>query len=192
MRQQRNWRRSGCSDPCLRHRSWKAAMARRPPYSYPGQAGAPISRAPISTRKLACSMCPSHTRPYAMSLVPPDAPDSDWPYVIRVQRNIGPMGLPLTKPPYRRITAIDLNTGEQVWQIPFGRGPVNHPLLAHLNLPDLGSVFTDVSSEGGLLVTRSLVISHLAQKDEIDPDADGSILVAFDKSTGGKGRRSAR
>ena len=47
---------------------------------------------------------PSHTRPYAMSLVEPDDPDSDWPYVINVQRNIGPMGLPLTKPPYRRIT----------------------------------------------------------------------------------------
>ena len=81
---------------------------------------------------------PSHTRPYAMSLVEPDDPDSDWPYVINVQRNIGPMGLPLTKPPYRRITAIDLNTGEHVWQTAFGKGPANHPLLEHLNLPDLG------------------------------------------------------
>lgn len=129
---------------------------------------------------------PSHTRPYAMSLVPPDNPESDWPYVIRVQRNIGPMGLPLTKPPYRRITAINLNNGEHVWQIPFGKGPANHPLLADLNLPDLGSVFSDVSSEGGLLVTKTLVISHLAQKDEIDPDADGSILVAYDKMSGEK------
>ncbi len=129
---------------------------------------------------------PSHTRPYAMSLVPPDEPDSDWPYVIRVQRNIGPMGLPLTKPPYRRITAIDLDTGEHVWQIPLGKGPANHPLLAHLNLPDLGSMFTDVSAEGGILVTKNLVITFLAQKDEIGPDADGSILVAFDKTTGEK------
>lgn len=129
---------------------------------------------------------PSHTRPYAMSLVPPDDPDSDWPYVIRVQRNIGPMGLPLTKPPYRRITAIDLDTGEHVWQVPFGKGPANHPLLQHLNLPDLGSVFTDVSSEGGLLVTGSLLVSHLAQKDEIAPEAAGSILVALDKASGEK------
>jgi len=129
---------------------------------------------------------PSHTRPYAMSLVPPDDPDSDWPYVIRVQRNIGPMGLPLTKPPYRRITAIDLNTGDHVWQVPFGKGPANHPLLQHLDLPDLGSVFTDVSSEGGLLLTGSLLISHLAQKDEIGPDATGSILVALNKTSGEK------
>jgi quinoprotein glucose dehydrogenase len=126
----------------------------------------------------------SHTRPYAMSLVPPDDPASDWPYVIRVQRNIGPMGLPLVKPPYRRITAIDLDTGEHVWQVPFGRGPVDHPAIAHLDLPDLGSVFNDVSAEGGLLITRSLLITYLAQKDEISPDSTGSILVALDKTTG--------
>mgnify|MGYP001215663366 CR=1 FL=1 len=129
---------------------------------------------------------PSHTRPYAMSLVPPDEPESDWDYVIRVQRNIGPMGLPLVKPPYRRITAIDLDTGEHLWQVPLGRGPVDHPLLAELDLPDLGSVFSDVSAEGGLLLTKILVVTHLAQKDEIDLDADGSILVAFDKATGVK------
>ena len=129
---------------------------------------------------------PSHTRPYAMSLVPPNDPDSDWPYVINVQRNIGPMGLPLIKPPYRRITAIDLNTGEHVWQVPFGKGPANHPLLEHLDLPDLGSVFTDVSAEGGILITKGLVISHLPQKDEVHEDADGSVLVAYDKHTGEK------
>jgi quinoprotein glucose dehydrogenase len=127
---------------------------------------------------------PSHTRPYAMSLVEPPAGTSDWPYVISVQRNVGPMGLPLVKPPYRRITAIDLNTGEHVWQVAFGKGPANHPALAHLNLPPLGSVFSDVSAEGGLLITQTLLISYLAQKDEIDPDAHGSILVAHDKMTG--------
>tara|TARA_B110000008_G_C16703427_1_gene457738 strand:- start:213 stop:710 length:498 start_codon:yes stop_codon:yes gene_type:complete len=121
-----------------------------------------------------------------MSLVEPNDPDSDWPYVISVQRNIGPMGLPLTKPPYRRITAIDLNTGEHVWQTPFGKGPSNHPLLEHLGLPDLGSVFTDVSAEGGILVTKGLVISHLPQKDEVHEDAEGSVLVAYDKFTGEK------
>jgi quinoprotein glucose dehydrogenase len=129
---------------------------------------------------------PSHSRPYAMSLVQPPAGSSDWPYVIQVQRNVGPLGLPLIKPPYRRITAIDLDTGEHVWQVPFGRGPANHPALAHLNLPDLGSVFTDVSSEGGILITKTLLISFLAQKDEIDSEAQGSILVAHDKATGAK------
>ncbi|MBT5146551.1 MAG: PQQ-binding-like beta-propeller repeat protein [Gemmatimonadetes bacterium] len=50
----------------------------------------------------------------------------------------GPQGLPLTKPPYSRITAIDLNTGDHVWMRPMGRGPVDHPAIRHLNLPDLG------------------------------------------------------
>ena len=129
---------------------------------------------------------PSQTRPYAMSLVQPPEGTSDWPYVIQVQRNVGPMGLPLVKPPYRRLTAIDLDTGEHVWQVPLGRGPANHPALKHLNLPDLGSAFSDVSSEGGILITKSLLVAYLAQKDEISPDAHGSILVAFDKMTGAK------
>lgn len=129
---------------------------------------------------------PSQTRPYAMSLVEPPPGTSAWPYVIQVQRNVGPHGLPLVKPPYRRITAIDLDTGEHVWQIPFGRGPANHPALQHLDLPDLGSSFTDVSGEGGLLITKSLLISYLAQKDEVDPETKGSILVAFNKDTGEK------
>ena len=129
---------------------------------------------------------PSQTRPYAMSLVEPPPGTSVWPYVIQVQRDVGPQGLPLVKPPYRRITAIDLDTGEHVWQIPFGRGPANHPALQHLDLPDLGSSFTDVSGEGGLLITKSLLISYLAQKDEVDPEAKGSILVAFNKDTGEK------
>ncbi len=50
----------------------------------------------------------------------------------------GPQGLPMTKPPYGRITAIDLNSGDHLWMRPVGRGPVDHPAIRHLNLPDLG------------------------------------------------------
>ena len=129
---------------------------------------------------------PSATRPHGMSLIAPSQGSSDWPFVIQMERQVGPFGLPLLKPPYRRITAIDLNTGEHVWQIPFGKGPVNHPMLQHLNLPDMGSVYNDVVAEGGVLVTKTLLVSYLAQKDEIDSDAHGSILVALDKQTGEK------
>ena len=127
---------------------------------------------------------PSATLPHGMGLVAPPEGTSDWPYIIQMDTKIGPFGLPLLKPPYRRITAIDLNTGEHVWQIPFGRGPANHPMLEHLNLPPLGSVFSDVVAEGGVLITKTLLISYLAQKDEINPEAHGSILVAHDKITG--------
>ena len=49
----------------------------------------------------------------------------------------GPKGLPLTKPPYSRITAIDMTTGEHRWMRPIGRGPVNHPALKDVEgLPD--------------------------------------------------------
>lgn len=127
---------------------------------------------------------PSVTRPTGMSLIEPPEGTSDWPYVIRYDRSQGPQGLPLLKPPYRRITAINLNTGDHEWQIPLGKGPTDHPAISHLNLGDLGSVFNDVVAEGGLLVTKSLVISYLAAKDEIGPEETGSILVAFDKQSG--------
>ena len=129
---------------------------------------------------------PSVTRPTGMALVPPPEGTSDWPYVIRYDRSGGPQGLPLLKPPYRRITAINLNTGDHVWQIPLGKGPTEHPAIAHLNLGDLGSAFNDVVAEGGVLVTKSLIISYLASKDEIGPEETGSILVAFSKETGMK------
>ena len=83
----------------------------------------------------------------------------------------------------QKITAIDLNTGDHVWQVPFGRGPTDHPMLEHLNLAPLGSVYDDVVAEGGILVTKTLLISFLAQKDEINSNAHGSILVALDKKT---------
>ena len=129
---------------------------------------------------------PSVTRPTGMALVEPPDGTSDWPYVIRYDRSQGPQGLPLIKPPYRRITAINLNTGEHEWQVPLGKGPTDHPAIAHLKLGDLGSVFSDVVAEGGVLVTKSLVISYLAAKDEIGPEETGSILVAFDKTNGTK------
>ncbi|MAV36206.1 MAG: pyrroloquinoline quinone-dependent dehydrogenase, partial [Planctomycetaceae bacterium] len=50
----------------------------------------------------------------------------------------GPQGLPINKPPYGRVTAIDLNTGEHKWMRPMGEGPRRHPALRHLNLPPLG------------------------------------------------------
>ncbi len=127
---------------------------------------------------------PSETRPIGMALVAPPDGTSDWPYVIQYGDTSGPRGLPLIKPPYRRITAIDLNTGEHIWQIPFGKGPTDHPAITHLNLGPLGTMFNDVVAEGGILITKTLLISYLAAKDEIGPEETGSVLVAHDKATG--------
>jgi glucose dehydrogenase len=65
---------------------------------------------------------------------------------------IGPQGLPLLKPPYGRITALDLNRGEKLWTVPNGDGPRHHPLLEPLHLPPLGTTGRPVP-----LLTRTLL-----------------------------------
>ena len=127
----------------------------------------------------------SQTRPVGMSVKSPDQNDAEFSYVIEYVRAPGPQGLPLLKPPYRRITAIDLNKGEFAWQIPFGNGPIKHPALQELNLPPLGSPFGDVIAEGGILVTKTLLITYIAKRDQTgDTNAQGSLLWALDKATG--------
>ena len=89
-----------------------------------------------------------------------------------------PQGLPLFKPPYSRMTAVDLNTGEHVWMQPMGDGERvrNHPLLRNLDLPPLGGD----SSRAGPLVTKTLLIYALTTGGT----TGGPRLVALDKRTG--------
>ena len=88
-----------------------------------------------------------------------------------------PQGLPLFKPPYSRITAIDLNTGEHNWMQPNGDGDRyrNLPLLRDLNLPPLGG-----DGRGGPVLTSTLLISALSAGGS----NGGPRLVARDKMTG--------
>ena len=54
----------------------------------------------------------------------------------------GPQGLPLFKPPYSRITAIDMNSGEHLWMIPVGETPDrirNHPALTNVDVGNTGT-----------------------------------------------------
>ena len=89
-----------------------------------------------------------------------------------------PQGLPLWKPPYSRMTAIDMNAGEHLWMIPLGDGDRyrNHPLLRHLDLPPLGGD----NSRSGPLLTRTLLVHALTAGGT----GDGPRLVAYDKATG--------
>lgn len=129
---------------------------------------------------------PSLTRPGAISLSAPDPARSDWRYSINRRPMPKVQGLPLLKPPYRRITAIDLNRGEHVWQAPLGEGPRNHPAIQHLNLGRLGTPPQDgIVTEGGVLLTKTLLITIEPIVDELgDRAANGSYLDAFDKATG--------
>ena len=90
-----------------------------------------------------------------------------------------PQGLPLFKPPYSRMTAIDLNTGDHAWMQPNGDGDRfrNHPRLRDLDLPPLGG-----DGRGGPVLTKTLLVSALAAGGE--SNNDGPRLIARDKTTG--------
>jgi quinoprotein glucose dehydrogenase len=91
-------------------------------------------------------------------------------------------GLPLMKPPWGRITAIDLNRGEILWQIAHGDTPdnvKNHPALQGLQVPRTGRV-----GRIGTLSTKSLVIAGEGGFATLASGERGAMLRAYDKMTG--------
>ncbi|NQV69103.1 MAG: PQQ-binding-like beta-propeller repeat protein [Pseudohongiella sp.] len=96
---------------------------------------------------------PSITSPFVADLLPGDPEITNLRYVKGGRRWVaGPRGLPLFKPPYGRVTVIDMNTGEHVWMVPNGDGPRDHPDLVDLNLGKLG-----VPGRPSPLLTKSLL-----------------------------------
>jgi len=128
---------------------------------------------------------PSRTAPTLISLVGVDPKQGDMRYV-RADLNSGAGmdsidGLSIIKPPYSRLTAIDLNRGEHLWMAPLGSGPRDHPLLKDLNLPPLGDRMQGVS----VLVTKTLVIaSAIPIAASSASEATRRLLFVFDKQTG--------
>ena len=91
-------------------------------------------------------------------------------------------GLPIMKPPYGQLTAIDLAKGEILWQVPHGETPDdvrNHPALKGLNIPRTGR-----PGVVGSLTTKTLVISGEAGFGPTPSGARGAMLRAYDKATG--------
>ena len=91
-------------------------------------------------------------------------------------------GLPLVKPPYGQINAINLDTGDIIWQVPHGETPdtiKNHPLLKGLNIPRTGR-----PGNVGTLVTKTLVVSGEPGFGMTSTGQRGSMLRAYDKKTG--------
>lgn len=88
----------------------------------------------------------------------------------------GPNGMPLTKPPYGRITAIDLNSGEHVWMKPNGPGATDSPQLKPFNLGWIGS-----RQRAGPLLTKTLLFLG---EGPHDPRYGKKVLRAYDKMTG--------
>jgi quinoprotein glucose dehydrogenase len=93
-------------------------------------------------------------------------------------------GLPLVKPPYDRITAYNMNTGDIVWQKTHSSTPddiKNHPLLRGLNLPRLGQPGRTFI---GTLTTKTLVIAGEGGVHTNDAGKRVALLRAYDKRTG--------
>ncbi len=91
-------------------------------------------------------------------------------------------GLPLIKPPYGRISAIDLNKGEILWQIAHGETPDNirnHPALKGLDIPRTGR-----PGIIGTVVTKTLVIAGEGGVFTTPSGRRGAMLRAYDKATG--------
>ncbi|MGD0966493.1 MAG: PQQ-binding-like beta-propeller repeat protein [Candidatus Acidiferrales bacterium] len=91
-------------------------------------------------------------------------------------------GMPLFKPPYGTITAINLDTGEFVWQIAHGEtldAVRNSPALKGLTIPRTGQPL-----HAGTLVTKTLVISGDPLTTAIPSHGPGAILHAYDKASG--------
>jgi quinoprotein glucose dehydrogenase len=146
----------------------------------------------------------SNTQASALGLVPPDerrksdmnfltgqAPDPSKPGAAtgptvgaggESSNGLFVQGLPIIKPPYGRITAIDLNKGELVWQVAHGETPDsvrNHPALKGLTIPRTGR-----DGRIGTLVTKSLVIAGEGGFYTLPDGRRGAMLRAYDKATG--------
>lgn len=137
----------------------------------------------------------SHTMPTVWSVEPTEGDDATLAWTTsREVATPRPHGLPITKPPYGRITALDLNRGELAWMVANGDGPRNHPLLRDLDLPPLG-----IPNRPAPLVTKTLlfigegsdaIIGTLrGEGDPADPEQDqswrwGNRFRAYNKTTG--------
>jgi len=130
----------------------------------------------------------SHTLTRAVGLVT-DAERSDMDYVRGPTGPLEVQGLPLIRPPWGRITAIDLNRGEIVWQVAHGETPDfvrDHPALQGLNVPRTGRPAGAGGSSGGIgsLTTRTLVIAGEGGVFTTPSGPRGAMLRAYDKATG--------
>lgn len=111
-----------------------------------------------------------------------DAARSNIDYILTASSRItGPFGLPLSKPPWGSIVAIDLNTGRKLWTVANGDTPEyvrNHEKLRGLALPRTGH-----DDRAGLLVTKSLLFAGEGAGMFVASEG-GTKFRAHDKRTG--------
>jgi glucose dehydrogenase len=117
---------------------------------------------------------PSRTDVAVLSLVP-GAEFSDVDWIQGPARTPNVDGLPIVQPPWGRITALDLTTGDMAWWIANADTPdriANHPLLEGLEIDRTG-----IPTRAGLLATKTLLFAGEGQ-------GGNPIFRAHDKATG--------
>jgi quinoprotein glucose dehydrogenase len=117
---------------------------------------------------------PSKTGPGIISVA--NDPSSDLRFSRGKGINLSVEGLPILKPPYSRITALDLNKGEFAWMVPLGTTPervARNPALKDMALPNTGGIGLHAT----LLVTKTLLIAG-------EGWGGAHVIRAYDKKTG--------
>jgi quinoprotein glucose dehydrogenase len=127
---------------------------------------------------------PSVTGASALAVGKPDPARSNLRYNrVGGIRPTGPQGLPLVKPPWGRITAIDLNTGDHLWMVPNGNTPEyvrEHPALQGLEIPRTGQ-----AGRAGAMTTKTLLFAGEGSGMYAEPKGSGGpMLRAYNKATG--------
>jgi len=114
----------------------------------------------------------------------PAAPAAPAKLAAQAAQGLNVQGLSIVKPPYGVLTAVNLDRGEIVWQVPHGDTPDNirnHPALKGLNIGKTGQPGT---SGVGLMVTKAVVVMGDPQVTNPGNRPRGAMLRAYDKKTG--------
>lgn len=152
----------------------EAADGTRGTLSLPSATGGPNWEASVLDPETGYLYVPSRTVLSVLSVEKDPNSDVDFSqaFGVRVPRV---RGLPIVQPPYGRITALDMNSGEMLWQIANADTPeriANNPALEGVNLPRTG-----VETKSGLLVTKTLLFAG-------EGVGGGNLFRAHDKASG--------
>ena len=170
------------------------AMGKYAAMNCPGGAGGANITAPaVADPTTGMLYVSSHKNCFALRLIPGEEadllfPDSTGATTSQYANGVAgatarpprhPAGVPLFKPPYSRITAIDMNSGEHAWMIPTGETSqrnLNAFEAAGADLEEVGNTGT------GALVPMVVTANMLIYSDTA---TDGTpMLWGLDKSSG--------